>query len=161
MNARKFISEKLSSTGWSPVDAELAKFLEPGVSTYWKDFEAFKQTPGVLLAMFPGIRLCRVRTSDFGDVLVACRSTDALAQRIAWVLGCKVEAVDELDLEAPQQRVVARPERGERPKDKTPELIALARKEPPVHDCHLRREIMRARASLDAMAVEWREEVAE
>jgi hypothetical protein len=41
------------------------------------------------------------------------------------------------------------------PKDKTPELIELARQDPKPHDCTQRREILAARAELDNAGIEW------
>lgn len=155
MNGKEFIRMRLSTTGWAPIDAELAKFLEPDAATYYRDYGAYLGDLPTLLFQFPGTKLCRVRIND-RDVVVLTRSKDRLAERIAWVTGGNVEIVPDDKLESVKpyepQNVSSKPMQ----RDKTPELIALARQEPPTHDCHLRREILRARTELDLSGIAWR-----
>ncbi len=157
MNAIEFIRRQLASCGWAPVHAELAAMLEPGVRVFWRDLEAHGHSPQMLLHHFPGVMLRRVRTEAFGDVLIVTRSLDSLEQRIAWVLGGNVVIVPDEALAQAKPPVLRAPAKlVPKKRDDTERLLAIARREPPEHNCHERREILAARTKLDEAGIEWR-----
>ncbi len=156
MNAVHFIQRQLGVCGWAPVHAEVAARLEPDTRPYWKDFHAFANSPEMLLARFPGTLLRRVRSSD-GEFIVITRSLDSLEQRIAWVLGGNVVIVPDEALAQAKPPVLRAPAKlVPKKRDDTERLLAIARREPPEHNCHARREILAARTKLDEAGIEWR-----
>jgi len=161
MDAKRFIEEQLRSTGWAPIHVDLAKLLAPETANSWRDFEGYLRTPAALLRQFPRTALCRASISGFGEVAILYRSPVALADRIGLITGGEVELIRDTDLEAlapaatvPTTRL---PSPRPMPKDRTPEMIALARQEPPTHDCTNRREILAARAELESAGISWQE----
>ncbi len=157
MNAIQFVQMRLGMVGWAPVHAEVAKLIEPDTETFWRDFHAFSNSPEMLIARFPGTLLRRVRTEAFGDVLIVTRSLDSLEQRIAWVLGGNVVIVPDEALAQAKPPVLRAPAKPVQKRDDgTARLLAIARREPPEHNCHARREILAARTKLDEAGIAWR-----
>lgn len=161
MNAKQFITNQLASTGWAPIHADLAKMLNPETVNADRDFAAYLYTPSAVLRQFPRTALCRAKIDGFGNVVVLYRNPLALADRIGLVTGGEVELIDDAELEAmtaPADVHATRlPKPRPAPKDRTPELIALARQVPPAHDCTNRREILAARVALDNTGIEWQQ----
>lgn len=161
MDAKRFIEEQLRSTGWAPIHYDLAKLLAPDTANASRDFAAYLYSPATLLRIFPRTALCRASVQGFGDVVILYRSPVALAERIGLIVGGEVKLIRDAELEAltPAAAVSATKLPSPRPikKDETPERIALARQEPPSHDCTTRREILAARAELDNAGIAWQQ----
>lgn len=161
MDATRFIEEQLRSTGWAPVNYDLAKLLAPDTANASRDFAAFIYSPAALLRIFPRTALTRASVPGFGECVILYRNPLALADRIGLIVGGEVKLIRDAELEAltPAAAVSATKLPSPRPirKDETSERIALARQEPPTHDCTMRREILAARAELDNAGIAWRQ----
>lgn len=97
---------------------------------------------GRMIVTIPGV----------GQAPILTRSTDMLEKRIEWVTGFKVEKIEDETLPGIDQAPRARSEAQRVAEVKEAELRALANQEPPAHDCHLRREILAARAQIERIA---------
>jgi hypothetical protein len=159
MDAKQFITNQLASTGWAPIHAGLAKMLAPDTANASRDFAAFLYTPASLLRIFHRTALTRASVPGFGEVVILYRSPVALADRIGLIVGGEVELIRDAELEALTPAAVVPAAKLPKPvpkrEDTTAARIALARQEPLGHDCDSRREILKARAELDAAGIEW------
>lgn len=95
-----------------------------------------------VMATIPGVGIMPVLT----------RSTDQLAQRIEWVTGFKVEKIENEPTEKPAPSLAAKTEAERKEDERLAQIKALAAQEPPAHDCHLRKEILAARAEVEKLA---------
>ena len=117
MTAAEFIRQQLSTTGWAPVNYELALFLCPGVVNAHRDFAVDARNPENLLRVFPGTRLYQAKVEGVGAVPVLSRSALILAERMQF-LGFAVSSVTEFNDRATAAQPV-------KPEPRTVDLIAL------------------------------------
>jgi hypothetical protein len=155
MNEKDFITRQLATTGWAPVNAALAKLIDPdaGNANTQRDLTIDQQQPGHLLRVFPRTALCMAKIEGFGRVPILYRSPLVLAERISFLTGGEVELIEDASLPkvAEPVRVVEmfkRPAADER----LQRLKALAEQELPGHECSLRTDILQARAELERAA---------
>ncbi|TAJ19100.1 MAG: hypothetical protein EPO47_05075 [Rugosibacter sp.] len=97
MNAKEFIHRQLGTTGWAPINHDLAVLLCPEVINEHRDFMADQRNPEALLRVFPRTALCYARISSFGEVPVLYRNPLALAERISCIVGGTVEINDQAE----------------------------------------------------------------
>lgn len=155
MDAKSFITQQLSASGWAPIHPDVAKLIDPdaGNTNTQRDLAIDLQQPAHLLRIFPRTALCKAKVEGFGDVLILYRSPLVLAERIAFLTGGHVELIedDTLPTMAEPVRVV---EMLKRPcvNERLERIKALAEKDLPAHDCALRRDILAAQAELERAA---------
>lgn len=146
--AADFIRQQLASTGWAPINQEIAGIIDPATGRDHQSFTAFQNTPTALVRTFQRTRLYKAQVPGFGAVLVLARDDNFLAERMAW-LGFPAASLEAVKVDRATNQ-------GEKPVPRKPRvdeaaerLRALAGQEPPAHDCTLRREILAARLELE------------
>lgn len=153
-----YASQALAACGFVVMDPRVAWLLRPDL---WGSGAAcgFSLQRGAAVA---GTQAMVADLTGLGQVRVLTRSVDALAQRIQWVTGFAVTSLEAEDSApsapsaAVQQQAAQRRHADQQAMDKQAELKKLAAKELPAHDCHLRREILSARAQLTQQGTSWR-----
>lgn len=145
---KRYAGSCLSGAGFAIMHPPIAWQLRPDL---WTTGEMCVQS-GWNIKM-PGTVRMLADLEGYGQVLVLARSIDNLAQRIEWIVGAKVKDV--------QPAPDAQPKAADHPweeharkvaAEKLAKLKKLAAQEPPTHDCHLRKEILRARKELQTMS---------
>lgn len=145
---KQYAIQSLAACGFAVMRSTVAWKLRP-------DLWGSAQDCGVSFAKveIEGTLRLTVTLAGIGAVPVLTRSLDRLAERIEWVTGVRVEKI-----EAEQPAAVvgnAQPafiESQRAAADQLARTKALAATEPPLHDCALRRDILKARADVERMA---------
>lgn len=140
---KRYVAQCLAGSGFAVLDSRIAWQLRPDLWASGQDCAMSGWAIDV-----PGTVRMSAEIAGYGRVRILARSADNLAQRIEWIVGAKVEhleAVSEAekpsdDQAAWQSAVAARAEA-----ERLEKLRALAAQEVPGHECHLRKEILRAR----------------
>lgn len=105
-SANGFIQRQLASTGWAPLNHEMATLLDPGTANEWPTFLAWNNTPGVLPRTFPRTSLYQAQVADFGEVLLLVRSPIFLVERLQF-LGFEASGVERLDSNRPPAQMTS------------------------------------------------------
>ncbi len=150
MNAKDFITRQLGTTGWAPIDHEIAKHLCPEMASQHYDFTSWNGTPAILLRLFSRTALYRVRVDGFGTVLVLARNGRFLDERMAW-LGFSASEIVEVGVTVPYAVQAPKAPAPKFADERLTRLKALAEQEPPAHACSLRTDILAAKREIDAM----------
>lgn len=155
-NAHTYLHQSLASAGFCLVDSEMAATLRPDLFVTVHDASVdisamiARQSFGRLLGV--GWGLAHLEGIDH-PVRVATRCTDRLAERIWIVTGRRVLDIHEADPPTPRQVADASvPAARKVAEDRLAWTRRMAEQEPPVHDCALRREILKAREELARLA---------
>lgn len=147
---QRYASQCMAGAGFAIMDSRLAWQLRPDL---WASAQDCALSGGWKQDM-PGASRMQADIEGLGLVAVLTRSADNLAQRIEWVTGAKVKDVQEAPAAEDQPKASSQSwqEHAKRAADeKLARLRELAAQEPPSHDCHVRREILRARNELAAI----------
>ena len=151
-----YIHQSLATAGFAIIDVEMAATLRPDIILNGvcaaSDIGAIHARNA--LNNIPGLIRLRVKLAGQDRMmLVVTRSTDMLADRIQWITGGVVEVLEpEEAVPVPvseESPIVA--DARKREVERLAKLRALAAQEPPAHECHMRREIFKARAELAAI----------
>ena len=140
---KRYAAQCLSGSGFAILDSRIAWQLRPDL---WASGQDCAMSGWAIEV--PGTVRISVEIAGYGRVRILTRSTDNLARRIEWIVGAKVEHLEEVsEAEKPSDHqvewrsaVAARAEA-----ERLEKLRALAAQELPSHECHLRKEILRAR----------------
>lgn len=152
MTAVAFVRQQLATTGWAPINYDIANIIDPAISRDHASFTAWKNTPSALIRLFPRTRLHKAQVPDFGEVLVLARNEQFLAERMAW-LGFPAASIEPVKVDiaqSPKAKPVPAIPRGEETMQR---LRALAEQELPTHACALRSDILAARADLERLGI--------
>lgn len=145
---------QLSAAGFALLNPRAAMRLRPDL---WPnagmvcagEFGQQKHQPPQMAALFPGAALYMAHIDGLGAIPVLAYSTDELERRINWMTGYRVERLDAFQSKEPTVTPIR--DGIARHQARMEKLRHLAQQEPPSHDCHLRREILAARAELERL----------
>lgn len=150
---KTYAHQSLAACGFAVMSGQVAWTLRPDLWGSDRACGSSLQT-GMTVA---GTRAMVADLAGLGRVRVLTRSTDMLAKRIEWVTGFAVNSLAEEDAApAPAGASFQQLAAQRRHDEHQAELRQLAQQEPPTHDCHHRREVLRARAELKQQGVKWR-----
>lgn len=144
---QRYAAQCMAGAGFAVMDSRIAWQLRPDL---WATGEDCAMSGGWKTSEVSGTTRLQVNIAGYGLVLVLARSTDNLAQRIEWIVGAKAQDIQEAPAVGMQTKTPSPLEEmaWKLAAQKLDKLKELAAQEPPAHDCHLRKEILRARQEL-------------
>lgn len=155
MKVSVFVTQALAHSGLALADTALAFKLRPDLWASGQDCAmdfgtAYQKGDLANIATATGAHRLAVRlTGAARPVQVLARSMDNIEKRIEWLAGIKVASVETWkDAPRPDQTPLAVLDARSIEDDRLRRLRLRAAEDPPSHDCHRRREILKARAEL-------------
>ena len=144
--ANNYAHQCLASSGLAVMDSRIAWQLRPDLWSTGHDCACDRWTTTTA----DGATRYTVHMDGLGAVHVLARSRDQLEQRLEWITGRNVTDVSPFQ----EKPVLESSNNGQafaaqmRETERLDKLRTLAAQELPTHECHTRREILRARAEL-------------
>lgn len=144
--ANIYASQCLAASGLAVMDSRIAWPLRPDLWSSGQDCACDRW----IMTTAEGATRYLAHMDGLGAVHVLARSRDQLEQRLEWITGRRVADVSPAP-EKPAQEATNNAQAFAahmRETERMNTLRALAAQELPTHECHTRREILRARAEL-------------
>lgn len=136
----------LAASGFAILDPRIAYELRPDLWASGQDCAITFSRKQVL----EGTQRIVATVEGVGQVVVAARSLDNLAQRLEWIIGRKVSDIRPVVAEAAPQEApsLLRQEQAAKETYRLARVRKMAGEALPSHDCQHRRDILAARAEL-------------
>jgi len=144
-----YATQALAASGFAVMTPIIAYRMRPDLWASGQDCAFDFKGSGLLI---DGAFRVMAVIDGVGTFPVLTRSRDQLAQRVEWITGFKVERIEDEPAAQDIAPVNQISDTERRAQERLAQVKALASQEPPVHDCHMRKEILNARAELERLA---------